>query len=634
MLEFIRERAKGIIAWAIVALIAIPFALWGINNYFTGPKTIVVAEVNGEDISAVEFLRVYQRQKQQLQQQLGDAYEQLVDDQKLRKEILDSLIESKLIQQWAVDHHMAISDAQLAMVIQSAPIFLDEKGQFSQQKYEQVLATNGLSVAQFEQLQRLFLLEQQYRALTQVSTLSTEQEWQQLAQLQQQQRKVGWLQFDLKPYIAQVKISDSDIEAYYQAHKDTFVEPEKVIVEYVLLDKRQLAKQIQPTDEQLKAFYQDNQDLFTVPEQRHARHILILAKKGEADSEAEAQKKIAEIQAKLEAGESFEKLAQAYSQDPGSASSGGDLGYFEQGMMVPEFDQKVFSMKPGEISEPVQTQFGYHIIQLLDIKPKRVQTFAEVKDRVLQLYREQEADKQYYDLLEQLNTQAYEQPDSLVPAAEAIGGSVLTSKPFSRESGEGMFAHPKVKQAVFGDEVYNQHLNSQVIELGSDRAIVVRLKEVIPTKQLSLAEVKEQIAQQLQQEKAQALAKEAAEQLLAQLKQGESIDNLLTPQLQWHAPHWVGRGDAQIPAPILEAVFKAPKPSDKPVWQMIMVQDAPVIVKIEAVRVNQKELPEVLQKQLRKALAGILGDAEMKSRIAQLKKTADIEIHNNYLTVN
>lgn len=634
MLEFIRERAKGIVAWAIIGLIAIPFALWGINNYFTGPTKVVVAEVNGEDIDAVEFLRMYQRQKQQLQQQFGDAFEQLVDDKALRRQILDRLIEMKLIQQWTQAHHMAISDAQLAMVIQSAPIFLDEQGKFDQKKYEQILAANGLSVAQFEQLQRLSLLEQQYRNLTAASSLVLPSELNQLVALQQQQRQIGWLAFDLKPYLAQVHLSDADLKAYYEAHQADFVEPEKVVAEYVLLDKRMLAKQVKPTETELKAFYADNKDLFTVPEQRHARHILILAKQGDAASEAAAKKKIAEIQAKLKAGEPFEKLAKAYSEDPGSAAVGGDLGWFEQGTMVPAFDKRVFSMKEGEISEPVQTRFGFHIIQLLGIKPKHVQPFDEVKERVEQLYREQQADKRYYELQEAMNTQAYEQPDSLDAAAEAIGGKVMTSKPFTRDRGEGVFANPKAREAVFSDEVFNQHLNSQLIELGPDQAVVVRVKKVIPSRQLTFDEVKTKIAQQLRRQRAEAAAEKTARALLAKLKEGASVDAIKPANTQWHALKWVSRQDMSVPPVVLTAAFKAPKPADgKHVWILVKDKGVPVLVEIAGVRSGQGKVPEMVKQQLKQAVAGIFADAEVQARIAELKKRADIEIYPVYETV-
>lgn len=634
MLEFIRERAKGIVAWAIIILIAVPFALWGINNYFTGPKTISVAEVNGEKITALEFLRMYQRQKQQLQQQFGDRYEQVMDDKALRKQILDRLIEMKLIQQWAQDHNMAISDAQLAMVIQSAPIFLDEQGKFSQQKYEQILAANGLSIPQFEQLQRLSLLEQQYLNLSLASSLATNMETTQLIHLQQEMRKAGWIQFDLQHYLNKVTLDDKVIADHYAAHKDAFVAPEKIISEYVLLDRRKLAQQI-PVDEQaLKAFYQENQDLFTVPEQRHARHILITAKKGDAASEKQALEKIKEIQAKLKAGDPFEKLAQQYSQDPGSAHAGGDLGYFEQGMMVPEFDQKVFSMKKGEVSEPVQTQFGYHLIQLLDIKSKHVQSIDEVKARVEQLYRQQEADKKYSDLVEQLNTRAYEQPDSLNPAAEAVGAKVQVSEPVTRNEGKGIFANPKVREALWDEEVYKQHLNSQVIELSPDQAVVVRVKKIIPSRQLTLDEVKDQIIQRLKLERAQAAAEKEAKALLAQLQAGEPVEKVLPPSAQWHAPQWIDRTATAVPPQLLKAIYKAPKPEEgKPVWQMIMLGDAPVIFVVEAVKTSDKKLPEPIVKQLKQALAGIMGDSELAMRIEALKQTAEIEIFPEFETV-
>ncbi len=635
MLEFIREKAKGIIAWAILILIGVPFALWGINNYFTGDKGIVVAEVNGEKIPAVEFLRAYQRERQQLQQQLGEAFDQKVDDEKLRKRILEQLIESKLIQQWAQDHHMAISDAQLAAVIQSAPIFLNDKGQFDQKKYEQLLANNGLTVAQFERLQRQFLLEQQYRNLILASSLALPAEVNQLVALQQQQRKAGWIEFDLKPYLAGVKVSNKQIADYYAAHKDVFVEPERVVVDYVLLDKQRLAKQIKPDDAALKQFYADNRDLYAEPEERRVRHILIRAKRGDKASEQAALAKIKQIQAELKQGKSFAELAKKYSQDPGSAEVGGDLGYFEQGLMAPEFDKKVFSMKKGEVSGPVQTDFGYHLILLEDIKPRRVLPYDKVKDRVLQAYRQQQADKRYYDLLEKLNSIAYEQPDSLEPAAEAIGGKVETSKPFAKGKGTGLFANPKVNEAVFSDDVYNQHLNSPVVELGNDRAVVVRLNKVIPSRQLTLDEVKDRIRARLTHEQAVAQARADAQKALEALRQGAKPQSVVKPGMTWQAPRWISRDHAVAPAPIQKAIFKAPKPHDgKPGLQLITLPNgAPAIIVVEAVRASTDKVSQIIRKQLKLALRGLFGESEVAYRIAQLKKAADIEINKAYLTL-
>ncbi len=635
MLEFIREKAKGIIAWAIIILIAVPFALWGINNYFTGDKGIVVAEVNGEKIPAEAFLRAYQRERQQLQQQLGAAFDQKVDDEKLRRQILDNLIESKLIQQWARDHHMAISDAQLAAVIQSAPIFLNDKGQFDQKKYEQLLANNGLTVAQFEQLQRQFLLEQQYRNLTLASSLVTPTEVNQLVLLQQQQRKAGWIRFDLKPYLARVKVSDQQIAAYYDAHKGDFVEPERVVVDYVLLDKQRLANTINPDAATLKQFYADNKDLYAEPEERRVRHILIRAKRGDKASEQAALAKIKTIQEALKAGKSFAELAKKYSQDPGSASVGGDLGYFEQGLMAPEFDKKVFSMKKGEVSGPVQTDFGYHLILLEDIKPRRVLPYDQVKDRVLQAYRQQQADKRYYDLLEKLNTIAYEQPDSLEPAAEAIGAKVETSKPFAKGKGTALFANPKVNEAVFSDDVYNQHLNSPVVELDGNRAVVVRLNKVIPSRQLSLAEVKTRIRKRLTHEEAVAQARADAEKILKALRAGTAPEKVIKPGMTWQAPKWISRERPVAPPAIQAAIFKAPKPHEgKPGLQLISLPDgAPAIIVVEAVRAEANKVPEVIRKQLKLALRGLFGEGEVVYRIAQLKKAADIEINKAYLTL-
>jgi len=343
MLQAIRDHAQGWIAWVIVGLIILTFALFGIDQYARGDKVVVVAEVNGEDINANQFLTLYNRQQQRLQQQFGDLYDQVVKDEDLRDQVLDALIESDQIRQWAADNGMVVSDQQLATAIHSADVF-QQDGKFSQKIYEDVLLRNGLNVARFEYEQRQFLSESQYRNLTQGSSFATASEVEQLALLQGQERNVNYLRVDQRPFLKTVSISDEEISESYQKDLAEYVEPEKVSIDYIELSQAKLADKIAVTDEIIEAYYAENKGQFTLPEKRQAKHILITLESDTSEGIAAVEKTVAEVQAKLAAGESFEDLAKTYSKDPGSAETGGDLGTFEQGMMVPEFDEAVFTM--------------------------------------------------------------------------------------------------------------------------------------------------------------------------------------------------------------------------------------------------------------------------------------------------
>lgn len=633
MLQAIRERAQSWIAWVIVGLIILTFALFGIEQYAQGEKTVVVAEVNGDDITASDFMTLYGRQKNRLQTQFGEMYDQVVNDEQLRDQVLDALIQSKVIQQWADKHHMMVSDQQISMTIQSAPVF-QKDGKFDEALYKEILARNGLNIARFEYEQRLFLIENQNRQLTLASAFATDHQIKQLAQLQFQQRKMNYLRVDKRPFIEKAEIAPEQIQEYYDKNPAEFAEPEKVKVDYVELSQADIAKKVEVTEEALKAYYEDNKDQFTDPEQRQASHILIRV---EDESKDQAAKdKIAEIQKKLAAGEDFAALAKEYSDDPGSASLGGDLGMFQQGMMVPEFDKAVFSMKVGEVSEPVKTQFGYHLIKLEKVQPKQVKPYAEVKESVEQNYRMMEAEKQYFDLLEKLNTAAYEQSDSLQPAADAVGLKIKTSEAFPSTGGnDEVTGNAKVTTAAFSEDVKKSGLNSAVIELSPKASVVVRINEVIPQRQRSLDEVKSGIEQELKRKKATEESEKLAKELLEKLKAGETMASLEAPGVEYYSMDWLARENRQVLPQITQALFKAPKPTaEQPSYSFYQLPTGDSTV-IQVVDVKPGELPKdpELVKQLRQAAVQIFGGAEIDARIQALVDSSEIVRKDNYKTL-
>lgn len=631
MLQAIRDRAQSWIAWVIVGLIILTFALFGIDQYARGDKVEVVAEVDGEDVTAREFLTMYNRQKQRLQKQFGDLYDQVVKDEELRNQVADALIESEQIRQWANQNDMVISDQRLAIEIQSESAFR-QNGEFSQQVYEDILLRNGYNIARFEYETRQHLLESQYRNLTQSSSFATKTEIAKLESLETQERKVSYLRVDQRPFLKTVSVSDDEVKTEYDKNKDQFIEAEQVSIDYIELSQKSLASQVETDDDLLKGFFEENKLQFTLPEKRQAKHILITV--DEVTSDEEAQKIVAEIQTKLKAGETFEELAKTYSKDPGSANSGGDLGTFEQGMMVPEFDDAVFSMKPDQVSEPVKTEFGYHLIKLVKIEDKQIQPFDTVKADVLQMYQMQEAERRYFDVLEQLNTLAYEHPDSLEPAADALGLKVNTSDFFSRSGGLGqILSNSKVINTAFSEDVLKSKMNSTSIDIATNHAVVIRVNKHKEARQRPLEEVAENLKEQLVRKAAIAESAKLGEQLLAEVNKGEQPESLMRDGVEWHTVGWIGRNSENLLPQMVNEAFMTPKPSDgKPSWKQFALLTGDTIL-MQVSEVKSGEFDAQQQAAVEDVVARLYAGAELSARMQSLREGSEVIKKENIKTL-
>lgn len=626
MLRAIREHAQGWIAWVIVGLIILTFALFGIDQYAKGEKTVVVATVNGEEISANQFSNLYSRQKNRLEQQFGEMYDQVVKDEQLREEVMQSLVESEVIRQWSAKHDLRVSDQQLAMTIHSATVF-HKDGQFDQANYEDILMRNGLSVARFEFEQRQFLIENQMRQITQASAVAMPFQVQKLLALQTQQRQFNYLQVEQTPFLATVEVSDEQVNAFYQENQTDFIAPQQVSLDYIELSQEALANNVEVTPEILLAHYESNESSFVLPEKRRASHILIATQEGNEASAKEALDKITDLKEQIAKGADFAELAKQHSQDPGSAKMGGDLGLFQQGMMVPEFDEAVFNLQKDQVSEPIKTDFGYHLIKVVHIEPKETQAFESVKAEVETAYREQQADKQYFDVLEKMSTAAYEQSDSLMPAADAAGLTIQTTSLFQRQGGETpLTSNSKVQAAAFSEDVLKSRLNSSVIELSPKSAVVIRVNQFVAERQKPLDEVKEVIVAELKRTKATQAAADLAEELLAKVQSGVDPKSLQGPGVEWTMVTWVGQDNRSVAPQITAEVFKMPKPSaEQSTFKtlQLMTGDA-VVLALMGVKQSEEAIPDEQVKQMKDTLQGVYATAEVDARIKALVAEAKV----------
>ncbi len=564
MLQSIRERAQGWIAWVIVILICIPFALWGIQEYLGIGGEPVKITVNDRDITEREFEQDYRQFREQLRLRLGTAYRpELMDEKLLRNEVVESLIRSELLIQAADRLGMRASNSFVRDFILQVPAFQVD-GAFNQQVFERFARQQGMGSQELEsQIRQSIVSEQLVNAIS-ASELLLDSEWEERVRLGQQTRDMSYLLVPAADFLDAVTLEAGEAEKRYQDNRAAYMAPERVKLEYLELNPELIGGQVEASEEILLAYYEQRKEEYMSPEQRRASHILIPVAEGADEAAlAEARARAEAALGRIRGGEAFAAVAKEVSQDPGSSAQGGDLDFFERGVMVPEFDDAAFSMTKGEVSEPVRSQFGFHIIQLTDIRPAEGKPYAEVKEEIAKAYRENEAQKKYYELAEQLANLAYEDPNSLEPAAQGLGLEIKQSDWMTRDGGPGLFASPRVIRAAFSDDVLNQGLNSEAIELGGERMMVVRLLEHEESRPKPFESVQAGIEAALKQEKAAQEAQKAGEALLARLRGGETLEQIATADgKSLTHPDAVGRGNRELAPELLTALFRLPRPEE------------------------------------------------------------------------
>ena len=593
MLQTIRERAQGWIAWAIVILISIPFALWGIQSYLGVGGEPVAATVNGVEIPARELDRRVQETRFELRERLGAAYDPAAyDDQRLRAEVLETLIQDALLMDVVERLGLRVSDQEVQMQILSDPAFIKD-GRFDKETYERLLRFQGLTPAMYEtQLRQKMSATQLIRAVSS-SELATRAELEAYKRLMGQKREISYLRLPLAEHRIEEPIDEARITAYYDSNRARFQSPEQVKLDYLVLDTDSLSSKVEVSEEDLRQHYESDQARFAQPERREVRHLLL---KVDADAdEAKAQAVLDEIQAiraRIQAGESFEELAKTLSQDSGSAANGGSLGIIESGIMVPAFDQAAFALAAGELSEPVRTPFGYHLIEAVQILPSEVKSFEEVREQLRAELAKQRAEGLFYDLAERLANISYESRDSLDPAAEELGLTIQRSDWIGREGSEGVLSHPKVLAAAFSEDVLVGGNNSDMIEPERDQlqAIVLRVAEHRETSVKALDEVREEIVTAIRDEQARSAAKSAAEALAEKLRDGSdwsAAGEALKPE----SPGLVDRQSTEVPAGVLDSAFKLPVPTEGTVsvGTAILDNGDAVVVRLTKVEDGQVE---------------------------------------------
>lgn len=516
MLQNMRDNLKGF-GVAVVVIISIPFIFTGTESLFTGSAVEQAAEVNGERISRYEVSRGVELQKQQLKSQYGDSVLQFLSDEMLQGQVLNQLVQQKAVKQAAIDAGLGVSEQSINESLMETAAFQVD-GKFDGDRFQQVIQNIGLTPSTYtEQMRADFLAGQMLQGVA-ASDFITEKEVASGVALAEQNRSFYYLTLPIAPLLAEQQVSDEALAAHYETVKDQLIVPEQVVVDYIELSQEVLAGQQSVTEAQIQERFDSELSQLGEPAlQQRLAHILV-----DTDSE-NSEQLVADLQAKLAAGENFAELAKQYSQDPGTAELGGDLGFIDPEILPEALATAAEGLTVGAVSEPVETDSGIHLLTVTEEQRKALPTLAEQSARIEQELKRELAQEQYETTLEALKDAVYSAETLAEPAAE-LKLAVEQSEPFSRTGGEGVARYPALVSAVFTDDVLTGGYASEVIELGNGTAIVAKLKERIPERTKALDDVKDKLLTDLKTEAAEQALKQQAEALLARVKAGESVE--------------------------------------------------------------------------------------------------------------
>lgn len=634
MLQTIRDRTQGLVVAVIVGLICLTFALWGVESYINSERRVVVAEVNGDEIGLDEFQQALQRVRRQAESVLGEQYnaeDWNKPDIKMRG--LDGLINERIVAGLMDEARIRVSDAQLASEVQKIPAF-QQDGAFSRTLFDQRVSLLGFSPVGFELQMRADMAQAQLRSGIAASEFTLRAESERLQRLREQKRDIGYAIIPNTEFADKVSVSDADIEKHYADHQEDYRVPEKAALEYLELSAATLANEVVVTDEALQQFYDANHALYTTVEERNVNHILIQAAKSASDTDiSAARNKAEELLKRARAGDDFEKLAQEFSDDTGSKTDGGETGLFPRGVMAPEFEEVAFELAVGEISEPVKTDFGFHLIKLKETKAGGLKSFADAKSDVQTAYRSAEAQKMFIDQAEQFSNLVYEHPDSLDVAADALNLKAQKAESLTQVELATRFSE-KLGAVVFEADVLIDGLNSEPIELPDGRIVAVRVTEHRASAIAPLAEVKAQIKAELEEQQIRQLTENAGKELIEKLRGGATITDLVkNAGFDWQKVENANRDSTDVNRAVLREAFRVEATESDPVYAGIAIGKADYAV----IRVANVEVPSSadIDKTAIKTLGNDLtnnraGDA-WRDFVAALRASSEVKIYNNNL---
>jgi len=626
MLQSIHDKLKGWVAGVVLGAIGLVFVFWGINWTLSAPN--YAAKVNGVEISPNEVRQSYQQQLAQMERQSNAPLDDTVRNE-IKRRVLDEYVNTEALVTRADDLGYRVSDQQLLQAMSQVPAFQVD-GKFDLSHAVAVLNAQGRSVAEIEGLFRRDVKLRQLDTALMASSFATPTELKEYRALTRQQRELAWATVAAAKYEANATPDDAALKAYFEAHKSNYMTPETVNLRYVELSLAQLASTVKVDDAQLKAYYEEQKaktpESFVQGEQRRVRHILLSVNDPKEDAAVKA--KAEGILKRAQAGEDFAKLAKEFSQDPGSAAQGGDLGWAERKVYVGPFGDAAFSMKIDEIQGPVKTQFGYHILKLDGIQPAKVKSFDESKADLEAEYKRNEAERLFNNAQDQLADAALQNATDLDVVARKAGLKVQEIENFSRKDGGGALGNvPAVTEAAFSQDVLDGRL-SPIVEVEKGRGVVLRATDHKLPQQKPLEVVRTEVLAAWKKQRGVELAAAAAADAVKRLNSGESWDAVIKSLgATVQAPKFIARSEADVPLEIRTAAFKAPKPAQKPIYENVRLPNGDAaLFAFSAVREDPNSA-SLKEDDMRRQYAARIASGEAQSYAAAARADATVSLN-------
>lgn len=628
MFDFVNRKKR--IVQLVLLLAVLPFMFWGVQSYRGDSGEGYVAVVDGEEIQRREFEQALRDHQARLRAMFGGNFDNaMLDSYELRDSVLERLIQQRLLFREAVNNGFTVLDSQLVNEISQIPEFqLDNR--FSKKQYEAFLRNEGLNPIAFESRVRQELLLQQLLDGYSENSFVSDAAVGRVMYLSEVQREINQVQIMPEDFLSQIEPAESDIKAYYDAHQSEFFLPERVRVEYLVLSLESLAENEPVSDDAIQNYYDEHQAEFGQPEERKASHILVaVAATAPDDEKQEAREKAEDIlEQVLQHPEQFAELAENYSDDPGSASRGGDLGFFGRGVMVKAFEDEIFQMQPDEIRGLVETDFGFHIIQLDEIKEAKIADLNEVREQIERKLKMQMVSSVFGEAGEDFSNTVYEQSDSLQPAAEKFELTIQQSDWINRNATEpAILADERLLNAVFSDDAILDKRNTEAIEVMPDTLVSARVLEHREATAQSLSIVRDEIIDRLKKRNAAEMAIAEGQAKLESLLAGEEdaapIDWGESKQVSYMQPQGLNQE-------VIRTIFKAD------------VDTLPTYTGIEnpqggysLIRITEVIEPEVTDKEKREnfghQLQQMITQEEMSSYLGGIRQRYDVTIkRDNY----
>lgn len=629
MLQTLRTKLHGWPSIVILGICVFAISFFGIESYFMSQTETFVAKVGKHEITQQEFQNRLNLLRQQASAQQGDQFDPSVFEKpETKQRVLDAMIDQQLLTQAATDLGMRVSDQALRDTISGIP-GVQVNGKFDPAMYRAWLAGQGKTSNQFESEVRNELSITQIPGAIGANTIVTDAELDSYLNLSMQRRDLRYFSVP-RPALTDSNVDDAQIDAYYKAHQADFMNPEQVSVKYIEVNGGDLKVDAQPSDADLKKRYEDEKQRFVQPEQRLVSHILINVPKNATPEQQKAALAKAEQLASEAKPDNFAKLAEQSSDDLGSKRSGGDLGWLEKGVTNASFDDALFSLQRGQVSKPVLSDEGYHVLWLRDVRSGQARPFEEVRDQLAKEAMTGDRDRKYNELAGKLTDNAYQNPSSLEPAAQALGLPIKTTELFSRQGGSGMASNPKLVQASFADDVLAQGNNSGLVELGPDHAVVIHVDKHVAAAAKPLADVRDAVREKILEERIAAAAKAKSDALLARLQKGEDMAAVAASVgAAVKSANEITHGQSDVAPALISEAFTLPHPAaGKPQFASVAEQDGSyALLAVDKVQnADLAKVPAELRTTLRQQMVQAYGGSATQEFIDTLKAKTEIKI--------